>query len=152
MSNEAETKPDSAYRLIGGEARVRELVDRFYDYMDEIDEASDIRQLHARSLKGSREKLFLFLSGWLGGPNLYIEKYGHPMLRARHLPFKIGVRERDQWMLCMRKALADMQLDELLEQQLLRAFMQTADHMRNQPEYDADGAGLKIIGTSEKKT
>lgn len=144
------SEPKSAYEIIGAEAGVRQLVDRFYDYMDELQEASDIRQLHAKNLKGSREKLFLFLSGWLGGPDLYVQKYGHPMLRRRHLPFAIGTRERDQWMFCMQKALRDMQLDSNVESKLLQAFMQTADHMRNQPEYHADQSGLKIINPSEK--
>lgn len=140
----------TAYEIIGGESGVRELVDHFYDYMDELEAAGPIRQLHAKSLKASREKLFLFLSGWLGGPDLYIQKYGHPMLRRRHLPFAIGASERDQWMLCMKKALSDMQLDPQVEKQLLRAFMQTADHMRNKPEYDSADSGLKIINEMPK--
>lgn len=127
------------YELLGGEAAVRELVDRFYDYMDSETEAAGVRQLHARSLRASREKLFLFLSGWLGGPDLYVQKYGHPMLRRRHLPFAIGVRERDEWMYCMRKALNDMPIEQALREKLERAFMATADHMRNQPEHDEDG-------------
>ncbi|MEJ2214599.1 MAG: group II truncated hemoglobin [Gammaproteobacteria bacterium] len=135
----------SAYDIIGGETGVKNLVDRFYDYMDELPEAQGIRSLHAKSLKGSREKLFLFLSGWLGGPDLYIQKYGHPMLRRRHLPFPIGVSERDQWMFCMKKALADLQLPKEIEEQLIKAFFQTADHMRNKPEHDEDSAELKIF-------
>jgi hemoglobin len=99
------------YELIGAESGVRELVDRFYDHMDSETEAADVRSLHAKSLRASREKLFLFLSGWLGGPDLYVQKYGHPMLRRRHLPFAIGKRERDQWMHCMRKALDDMPIE-----------------------------------------
>ena len=130
------TEQPTPYEIIGGEQGVRELVDRFYDYMDELEAASDIRKLHAKSLRVSREKLFLFLSGWLGGPDLYIQKYGHPRLRARHLPFPIGIRERDQWMLCMRKALADMDLDADFRQRLEHAFLSTADHMRNQAEYE----------------
>ncbi len=126
------------YELLGGEQGVRELVDRFYDYMDNLPETSTVRTLHAKSLRASREKLFLFLSGWLGGPDLYVQKYGHPMLRRRHLPFSIGVKERDQWMLCMRKALADMDIDEILRSRLEQAFMQTANHMRNQTEQEAD--------------
>ena len=139
------TENRTAYEIIGGEEGVRRLVDTFYDYMDELDEVRQIRDLHAKSLKASREKLYLFLSGWLGGPDLYVQKYGHPMLRRRHLPFSIGMQERDEWMHCMKKALADMQLDADVEQQLLRAFMQTADHMRNRPEYDESQAGLKIM-------
>jgi hemoglobin len=131
------------YDRLGGEAGVRELVERFYDYMDSEAEAAQIRQMHARDLRGSRSKLFLFLSGWLGGPNLYVQKYGHPMLRRRHLPFAIGSRERDQWMHCMRKALNDMPIDQDLRQQLEQAFRGTADHMRNRPEHAAD-ARLKL--------
>ena len=127
------------YELIGGEAGVRRLVDRFYDYMDSEATASEVRAMHAKSLRASREKLFLFLSGWLGGPDLYVQKYGHPMLRRRHLPFAIGTRERDQWMHCMRKALADMPIGDELRVGLEQAFMATADHMRNQPEHNADG-------------
>jgi hemoglobin len=127
------------YELLGGEPGVRQLVDRFYDYMDTETQAAEVRQLHAKSLRASRDKLFLFLSGWLGGPDLYVQKYGHPMLRRRHLPFAIGARERDQWMHCMRKALQDMPIDEALRQKLEGAFMATADHMRNQPEHNQDG-------------
>jgi hemoglobin len=132
------------YELIGGEAGVRQLVDRFYDYMDSEAAASDVRKLHAESLRASRDKLFLFLSGWLGGPDLYVQKYGHPMLRRRHLPFTIGSRERDQWMHCMRLALNDMPIDDALRHKLEQAFLATADHMRNRPEQDADG-GLRLF-------
>jgi hemoglobin len=124
------------YEQLGGEAGVRALVDRFYDLMDSLPEAAEIRALHAKSLRGSREKLFLFLSGWLGGPPLYQQRYGHPMLRRRHLPFRIGQRERDQWMHCMRQAMADVGIEPSLRAQLEQAFFRTADHMRNQPEDD----------------
>lgn len=132
------------YELIGGEAGVRQLVGRFYDFMDSETDARQVRELHAKSLRASREKLFLFLSGWLGGPDLYVQKYGHPMLRRRHMPFSIGTQERDQWMYCMRKALADMPIAAELKAKLEQAFMATADHMRNRPEHDADGR-LKIF-------
>ena len=135
------------YELLGGESGLRELVDRFYDYMDSEHEALDVRQLHAKNLKASREKLFLFLSGWLGGPDLYVRKYGHPMLRRRHLPFAIGRRERDQWMFCMRKALDDMPIDNGLRERLVTAFMATADHMRNQPDHNDDERLRKMAPT-----
>ena len=93
------------YDLVGGEAKVFALIDRFYDLMDETPEYYAIRKLHPQSLVGSREKLKLFLSGWLGGPNLYIERFGHPKLRARHMPFAIGVNERDLWLACMFSAM-----------------------------------------------
>ncbi len=132
------------YELIGGEAGVRALVDRFYDHMDELQAVQGIRAMHAKNLKGSREKLFLFLSGWMGGPDLYQQKYGHPMLRRRHLPFSIGVAERDQWLLCMDKALAATDMPDELRRHLTQAFRQVADHMRNRAEHDADG-GLRIF-------
>ena len=121
----------SPYEKLGGESAVQKLVDRFYDLMDENKEVEGIREMHAKNLRISREKLFLFLSGWLGGPQLYVEKYGHPMLRRRHLPFAIGKSERDQWLLCMDTAL-DEQVDEPLRKQLKNSFAKVADHMQNQ--------------------
>jgi hemoglobin len=126
----------TAYEQLGGADGVRALVDRFFELMDSLPAARGIRGLHAKSLKGSREKLFLFLSGWLGGPALYVERYGHPRLRARHLPFPIGDAERDQWMLCMNQALADRQVPEPLRSALSEAFQRTADHMRNRATAD----------------
>ena len=138
-------EPATPYELIGGEERVRELVDRFYDHMDRLEEAKTIRNLHAKSLRASREKLFLFLSGWLGGPDLYVQKYGHPMLRRRHLPFSIGAAERDQWMDCMNRALADTEMPQELRDHLSQAFTQVADHMRNRAEHENQ---LNIVGTT----
>lgn len=126
------------YETLGGEAGVRRLVDRFYDHMDQDSDAAHIRGMHAKSLRGSREKLFLFLSGWLGGPDLYVQRYGHPRLRARHLPFSIGVRERDEWLACMRLALDEVVTDTDLKTRLMRAFENTADHMRNRAEHEDD--------------
>ncbi len=121
----------SAYQLLGGESRVRELVDRFYDLMQLEAEFSGILALHPQDLSGSRDKLFWFLSGWLGGPDLFQQRFGHPRLRARHLPYAIASQERDQWLRCMAWALQDMQVEEELQMRLLRAFYQTADWMRN---------------------
>jgi hemoglobin len=119
------------YERIGGEEAVRKLVDRFYDLMDQQQDYQGIRELHAKSLKASREKLFMFLSGWLGGPQLYVEKFGHPRLRQRHLPFAIGEGERDQWINCMTQAMQDIGLEENLRKELAAAFQKTADFMRN---------------------
>jgi len=119
---------------LGGDAGVRTLVDRFYDLMDVLPEAKEIRALHPPDLKDSREKLYLFLSGWMGGPPLFTQKFGHPRLRARHLPFVIGNSERDQWLLCMRQALSETSLPLLTRQQLEGSFSQLADHMRNKDE------------------
>jgi hemoglobin len=124
--------PPSHYERLGGEARVRALVDRFYSHMDELPEVWGIRKMHAEDLAGSRQKLFDFLSGWLGGPQLYVEKHGQPFLRRRHLPFPIDDAARDQWMHCMQLALAEVVEDAGLRDELLRAFQKVADHMRNQ--------------------
>jgi len=121
------------YNLIGGEPVVRALVERFYDLMELDPEFERLRAVHGSSLEGAREKLFMFLSGWLGGPSLYVDRFGHPMLRARHLPFAIGEVERDQWMACMKRAMADVEVPAELRRQLEGALFKTADWMRNQP-------------------
>jgi hemoglobin len=116
---------------LGGEAAVRALVDRFYDLMDLEPQFEGIRALHPSALDGSRDKLYWFLCGWLGGPNHYIERFGHPMLRARHLPYAIGNAERDQWMACMTQAMQERGVDPQLAAGLQQAFRGTADWMRN---------------------
>lgn len=131
MGSSPASADDTPYSRLGGDAGVRRLVDRFYDLMDEVPEYHGIRKLHPQDLAGSREKLYLFLSGWLGGPPLYIEKHGHPMLRARHLPFAIGIAERDAWLACMLQAMEDTGVAEPLREALLKAFFGTADWMRN---------------------
>jgi len=124
----------SLFDLMGGETGVRSLVDRFYDTMDASPEAKDIRAFHAVSLTQSREKLFLFLCGWSGGPQLYVQKFGHPRLRQRHMPFSIGERERDQWLWCMNKALDASDLLTEVKQHLKSRFGEVADFMRNRSE------------------
>jgi hemoglobin len=124
----------SHYERIGGEEKVRALVQRFYQIMDALPEVHGIRKLHGASLKNSEDKLFMFLSGWMNGPQLFVEKFGHPRLRQRHLPFAIGEAERDQWMMCMTQAMQDVVEDEELRKELLAAFGKVADFMRNQSD------------------
>ncbi|MDB5803357.1 MAG: Hemoglobin-like protein HbO [Betaproteobacteria bacterium] len=133
MSEEEQTQEGqaTAYELLGGEEKVFALVDRFYDLMDEMPEYYGIRKLHPVTLDGSRSKLKMYLSGWLGGPNLYIEQFGHPRLRARHLPFSIGMDERNQWLACMYSAMEQTGVPEELQTRLQEAFFGTADWMRN---------------------
>ncbi len=120
------------YERIGGRDAVRALVDRFYDLMDLEPTYADLRRVHGNDLANARDKLTWFLSGWLGGPDLYIERFGHPRLRARHLPFSIGVRERDQWMECMNQAMIEQGVDEDLRLRLVQAFFRTADWLVNE--------------------
>jgi hemoglobin len=126
------------YELLGGEdsgvSKVRQLVETFYDIMDSDPKVLGLRAIHQKDLTEAREKLFMFLTGWTGGPQLYIERYGHPMLRARHLPFKIGTSERDQWMYCMIKAMHQLQFEEPLMIKLSQQLYGVADFMRNQQE------------------
>ena len=119
------------YDALGGASALRALVARFYELMDTQPEYHAIRALHPADLSGSAEKLYCFLSGWLGGPPLYLRKHGQPFLRARHLPYAIGARERDQWLDCMHCALRDQKVDADLRLALERAFAKTADHLRN---------------------
>lgn len=127
----SETEQPTPYQMLGGAEALLDLVLRFYGYMDSLPEAAPIRAMHAAELDGARQKLFKFLSGWLGGPNLYWDEYGHPRLRMRHFPFAIGPAERDQWLLCMRRALDDTPMDAALREALYRALAQTAQHMVN---------------------
>jgi len=127
------TSASTHYELLGGDAGIRRLVDRFYDLMDTAPEAANVRALHARSLKASRDKLHLFLTGWTGGPPVYVEKHGHPRLRMRHFPFAIGTRERDEWLWCMDRALAEHDMPEELRSLLRTRLRELAHHMLNQP-------------------
>ena len=128
----AEAGPTPFERL-GGEPGVRALVDRFYDLMDLEPRFAQLRAVHPSTLDGARDKLFWFLCGWLGGPNHYIERFGHPRLRARHLPYPIGSVERDQWMGCMLQAMQDEGVEPALLQRLAESLYGTADWMRNRP-------------------
>jgi len=122
------------HERIGGEPGLRQLVQRFYHHMDALPETQTIRRMHADNLQSAEDKLFMFLSGWTGGPSLFIEKFGHPRLRQRHITFSIGESERDQWMLCMKHALDDVIEDQTLRDELYAALYGVADFMRNQPE------------------
>ena len=119
------------YEGLGGEPGVRALVDRFYDLMDLEPVYAGLRALHPQDLGGSRDKLHWFLCGWMGGPQHYAERFGHPMLRARHLPYAIGIAERNQWMACMLQAMEKHAVDAALAQRLAESFFGTADWMRN---------------------
>ena len=119
------------FERIGGAEKIRALVQCFYRIMDELPETYGIRKMHPVELKSSEDKLFKYLNGWLGGPQLYVQEFGHPMLRQRHLPFKISDSERDQWLICMNLALYEVVADAALRAELVAAFTKVADHMRN---------------------
>ncbi len=131
MSIQEKPPFDTPFEWIGGQDKVRALVERFYDLMDLEPAYAALRAVHGSELTEARQRLFWFLCGWLGGPQLYTERLGHPMLRARHLPFKIGILERDQWLACMDQAMGETGVDETLRKRLQQSFFQTADWMRN---------------------
>ncbi|MDO9277366.1 MAG: group II truncated hemoglobin [Polaromonas sp.] len=122
---------ETPFEWIGGEARIHALVERFYDLMDLEPAYPALRAAHGPELTNARERLAMFLCGWMGGPQHYTERFGHPMLRMRHMPFSIGVLERDQWVACMDQAMQETGVDEVLRERLKDSFFQTADWMRN---------------------
>jgi hemoglobin len=125
----------SLFEWLGGAEKgaetIRNLVETFYDTMDTDPKAADLRAIHQPDLTEAREKLFMFLMGWTGGPQLYIERYGHPRLRARHMPFPIDESARDQWMYCMIKAMHTLQFEESLMKHIANQLYGVADFMRN---------------------
>ena len=130
-----EDKPphETPFEWIGGEEKVHALVERFYDLMDLEPKYAELRAAHGTHLERARQNLFWFLCGWLGGPQHYTDRFGHPRLRMRHMPFKIGIKERDQWVAAMDQAMGETGVDEKLRARLKESFMQTADWMRNTP-------------------
>ena len=123
--------PATPFERIGGEPRIRQLVDRFYDLMDLEPGYAELRASHGTTLDDARDKLFWFLCGWLGGPDHYQSRFCHPRLRARHMPFSIGILERDQWVACMLLAMEEIGIEPMLRKALLNNFFNTADFMRN---------------------
>ena len=121
------------FEWLGGEDKVKALVDRFYDLMDLEPAYTALRAAHGSALLKARQHLFWFLCGWLGGPQHYTERFGHPKLRLRHMPFVIGILERDQCLACMDNAMGETGVDEALRARLRESFFQTADWMRNSP-------------------
>ena len=127
------------FDALGGEPAVQALVERFYDLMDLEPGYAQLRAVHGSDLEQARQRLFWYLCGWLGGPSYYTDRFGHPRLRARHLPQNfggktIGLVERDQWLACMDQAMAETAVPEPLRAQLGMAFFRTADWMRNRLE------------------
>ena len=131
MNIEASSPERSPFERMGGETRVHALVERFYDLMELEPAYAELRAAHGSTLDDARQKLHWFLCGWLGGPDLYQERFGHPRLRMRHMPFSIGIKERDQWVACMDQAMVENAVPEDLRARLAESFMKTADWMRN---------------------
>ncbi len=121
---------DASYRAAGGREGIRQLVDRFYDYMEALPQARRILHMHPDDLSESRDKLARFLCGWLGGPKLYNEKYGPIRIPAAHIHLEIGEAERDAWLLCMEKAVGDQPYSPAFRDYLLRQLFIPAERIR----------------------
>ncbi len=124
-------KPATAFEAIGGEDGTRQLANTFYDIMESDPVAADLLALHPKPMDTIRQKFFEYLTGWLGGPPLYESKYGHPRLRARHLPFKINEQMVEQWLYCMDKALNEVVQDTQVRDAIRQPITQLAHHMKN---------------------
>ena len=133
MEREDKPSPATPFEWIGGEEKVKALVERFYDLMDLESKYKELRASHGTERVRARQNLFWFLCGWLGGPQHYTDRFGHPRLRMRHMPFRIGTVERDQWLACMDQAMEEVGVDATLRARLRESFFQTADWMRNTP-------------------
>ncbi len=128
---------ESLYSRLGGEAVLRAFVDKLYDVMETTPEVSHIREMHSSDLSHARDRLFLFLSGMLGGPPLYMEAFGPPRLRRKHLKFEIGNTERDQWLYCAQQAVDQLEIAGYLREELMKDLSVMANHLRNkEPDLD----------------
>lgn len=125
------TETITLYEAIGGDATVRALTERFYALMDTLPQAERCRALHPADLGSSQQKLYDYLTGYLGGPPLYVEKHGHPMLRRRHFIAEIGPAERDEWLLCFRLAMEETIANAKLRDIVWAPVERLAHHMQN---------------------
>lgn len=145
MNPNAVSDVSSLYERVGGKQGLRAFVQRLYQHMDSLPEVRPVRDLHAMSLAEAGERLFRFLSGWLGGPPLYHQTYGEPRLRRRHMHIAIGDAERDQWLLCAQKALDDMDWPDAVRDELMQRLREMANHLRNQGQFNIGCASASRV-------
>jgi hemoglobin len=126
--NDTVTTP---YELLGGAAPLRRLVDRFYDVMDSAPEARELRAMHGADLGPMRDKLYEFMSGWLGGPPLYSQRTGSVCITRAHAPFPIDAAARDQWLWCMQRAMNDVAAPAAMREMVAQPLERMADFLRN---------------------
>ena len=127
------SKYQTPYQALG-EDGIRAICDAFYDIMDELPEAQDVRRMHAEDLNPMKEKLGVYLVGWMGGPPIYSDKHGTVCMTTPHEPYAIGPRERDQWLLCMNKALDTVGVEAEVKDMLKEPLYRVADAVRNRQQ------------------
>lgn len=128
---------ESIYSRLGGELALREFVEQLYGYMARSAEVEHVRKMHPQDMSHARDRLFMFLSGLLGGPPLYMTALGHPRLRRRHMHFQIGNKERDQWLQCAQYAAAQLDISAQTREDLMRDLSAVANHLRNTETADS---------------
>ncbi len=136
--------PSTPYEILG-ETGVRQLADAFYDVMDELTEAAEIRAMHAANMDEIKRKLGTYLIGWMGGPPVYLAMNGTVCLTDPHAPYHIGPRQRDQWLLCMDAALDRLGVSNELKTMLKEPMFRVADTVRNSDSSDPKPLGPGII-------
>lgn len=122
---------ESLYSRLGGEMVLREFVEQLYGYMARSADVGHVRKMHSQDLSHARDRLFMFLSGMLGGPPLYMEAFGHPRLRRKHIHFEIGNKERDQWLQCAQYAADQLDVAPQVSEELMAELAAMANHLRN---------------------
>ena len=138
------TTYQTPYQILGDQG-VRDLTSAFYDIMDTLPEAAEVRAMHAQDLGPMKEKLADYLTGWMGGPPLYADKHGTVCMTEPHEPYHIGPRERDQWLLCMDKALEQTGASEELIEMLKEPMYRVADAVRNRDDVSAAQTDPNVI-------
>ena len=142
MSN----SPQTPYQILGADG-IQNLVDTFYDIMDSLPDAAGLRAMHAEDLSPMKQKLAEYLTGWMGGPPLYADKYGTVCMTTPHEPYHIGPAERDQWLLCMDKALQQTGASEELVEMLKTPLFRIADAVRNKQGPSSAASNANIIAS-----
>ena len=138
------TTYQTPYQILGDQG-VRDLTSAFYDIMHTLPDAAEVRAMHAQDLGPMKEKLADYLTGWMGGPPLYADKHGTVCMTEPHEPYHIGPRERDQWLLCMDKALEQTGASEELIEMLKEPMYRVADAVRNRDDVSAAETDPNVI-------
>ena len=139
-------QPQTPYQILGEEG-IRNLTSAFYDIMDELPEVAKLRAMHAKDLGPMKVKLAEYLTGWMGGPPLYADKHGTVCMTEPHEPYHIGPEERDQWLLCMDKALERIEATDELKNMLKEPMFRIADAVRNREGPSAASTDANIIAS-----
>ena len=144
MTNAMSERPLTPYEILGDDG-IKQLVNAFYDVMDELPLAADIRAMHAENLDSVKRMLTAYLTGWMGGPPVYQAIKGTVCLTDPHEPYRIGPKERDQWLDCMDEALQRVSASEELKDMLKEPMYRVADTVRNCEDSTPRNSGTDIL-------